>query len=150
MPGSDLSGLTGIQTQTPTRQIFLHLAPWQQAVFYVAGALSIAVFVWGFWRRVKKYRRGRAENRFDHLPRRLGRALVTILTNATVRRGEAFGGLAHTLILWGFLILFIGTCIVALDHDVPSVSVLVVAAVTWFNVTPAVYVLFAALPPKNT
>ncbi|MCA8955751.1 MAG: (Fe-S)-binding protein, partial [Planctomycetes bacterium] len=33
-------------------------------------------------------------------------------------RGDALGGWAHTLILWGFLVLFIGTCIVALDHDV--------------------------------
>src|SRR5688500_17577507 len=104
--------------QTPTREIFLHLAPWQQAVFYVLGGIAVVVFCYGFWLRVRKYRRGRAEDRFDHLGRRLWRAFLTILANTTVRKRERFGGLAHTLILWGFIVLFIGTCIVALDHDV--------------------------------
>src|SRR5438093_11621690 len=93
----------------PTREIFLHLATWMQAVFYATGLLAIATFCWGFWRRIRKYRRGRSENRFDHLGRRLGRALITILSNRTVRQGERFGGLAHTFILWGFVALFLGT-----------------------------------------
>jgi Fe-S oxidoreductase/nitrate reductase gamma subunit len=104
--------------QNPTREIFLNLSPWMLAVFYVAGAVAIAVFLYGFWLRWRKYKQGRPENRFDHLGRRLWRASLTILSNATVRKGERFGGAAHTLILWGFLMLFIGTCLVALDHDV--------------------------------
>ena len=104
-------------SEIPTREVFLHLAPWAQVVFYVLGGAASLVFVHGFWLRLQKYRKGRADPRFDHLGRRLGRALKVILSNATVRRGEAFGGAAHTLILWGFIALFIGTCIVALDHD---------------------------------
>ncbi|MDP6424038.1 MAG: 4Fe-4S dicluster domain-containing protein, partial [Planctomycetota bacterium] len=103
---------------TPTRTIFHNLAPWMQIAFYVLGALSIAIFCWGFWRRLRKYRRGRADSRFDQLGKRLWRASKTILTSATLRKNERFGGLAHAFILWGFIILFIGTCIVALDHDV--------------------------------
>jgi hypothetical protein len=106
------------QEPIPTREIFLNLSTWMQVVFYVASGIAIVIFCHGFWRRIRKYRRGRAENRFDHLPRRIIRAAVTILSNATVRKRERFGGLAHTLILWGFVVLFIGTCIVALDHDV--------------------------------
>lgn len=103
--------------ENPTREIFLHLAPWMQVTFYALSGIAIAVFVWGFWKRLRKYRSGRADNRFDHLGQRVLRAAGTILANTTVRKGEKFGGLAHTLILWGFLILFIGTCIVAFDHD---------------------------------
>jgi len=104
--------------QNPTREVFLHLAPWAQAVFYVVGGLASLVFVYGFWRRIAKYRRGRREDRFDRLGRRIARACLTILSNSTVRKGERLGGTAHTLILWGFVVLFIGTVIVAIDHDV--------------------------------
>ena len=109
--------LTAPQSAEPTREIFMHLPGWAQGVFYVTSGLACLIFAWGFWRRIKKYRRGRSENRFDNLGGRVYRAIVTILTNSTVRKGETLGGLAHTMILWGFLILFIGTCIVAIDHD---------------------------------
>ena len=103
--------------ENPTRDIFLHLPTWQQITFYVLGGASCVVFVHGFWRRIHKYRRGRSVDRFDGLAGRIWRATVTILTNSTVRRGDKLGGLAHAMILWGFIFLFIGTCIVALDHD---------------------------------
>lgn len=102
----------------PTREIFLHLGTLPQVLFYVLGAIATVCFLYGFWRRYKKYRKGRAENRFDRLWHRIRRALVVIITNATVRKGDRFGGIAHTLILWGFIILFIGTVLVAIDHDV--------------------------------
>ncbi len=134
------------QESPPTREIFLNLSTWMQVVFYVVSALAILVFCHGFWRRIQKYRRGRRENRFDHLPRRILRALFTILSNATVRKGERFGGLAHTLILWGFVVLFIGTCIVALDHDVLrffDVKLLQGGFYLWFSVVLDVFgVLF--------
>ena len=107
-----------LQALNPTREIFLHLPVWAQITFYVTSGLACVILLYGFWLRLKKYRSGRSENRFDQLGRRLARAAVTILTNATVRKGEPFGGAAHALILWGFIVLFIGTCIVALDHDV--------------------------------
>jgi Fe-S oxidoreductase/nitrate reductase gamma subunit len=103
--------------ENPTREVFLHLATWQQIVFYVVGGLASVTFVYGFWLRFRKYRKGRSDPRFDRLGQRIARAAGTILSNSTVRKGEGFGGIAHTLILWGFIALFIGTCIVAFDHD---------------------------------
>ena len=93
-----MSRLAPEEISNPTREIFLHLAAWQQVVFYVAGALASAIFVWGFWRRLAKYRKGRADNRFDRLGQRVLRAAKLIFSNATVRKGEPFGGLAHALI----------------------------------------------------
>ena len=102
----------------PTREIFLHLGTGPQIAFYVLGALACVIFIHGFWRRYRKYKKGRSENRFDDLYGRLRRAFVTIITNATVRKGDRFGGIAHSLILWGFIVLFIGTVLVAIDHDI--------------------------------
>ena len=78
--------------ENPTREIFLHLATWMQVAFYAVSAAAVLIFLYGFWRRLRKYRSGRAENRFDHLPSRIARAFVTILSNATVRKGERFAG----------------------------------------------------------
>ena len=47
--------------ENPTREIFLHLATWQQVVFYVVGGLASVTFVYGFWLRLRKYRRGRPD-----------------------------------------------------------------------------------------
>jgi Fe-S oxidoreductase/nitrate reductase gamma subunit len=133
------------QEQAPTREIFLNLPTWAQAVFYVLGGLACLIFVYGFWRRYKKYRRGRTENRFDHLGRRVARALVTILSNRNLRKREQLGGAAHNLIMWGFIVLFIGTCIVALDHDVLAwfdIKILRGGFYLWFS---AVLDVFGAL-----
>ncbi len=102
---------------TPHREVFLHLAPWMRYVFYLSAGLATAIFLYGFYRRLAKYRKGRSVNRFDDLPGRILKACGTILTNATVRQGDGLGGLAHTLILWGFIILLIGTAMVAVDYD---------------------------------
>ncbi|RMI25814.1 MAG: 4Fe-4S dicluster domain-containing protein, partial [Calditrichaeota bacterium] len=45
------------------------------------------------------------------------KAFRIMLTNATVFKRDAYAGAAHWMIFWGFVVLFIGTCIVALDHD---------------------------------
>lgn len=102
---------------TPTREIFLNLSGWMQAVFYVLGLAACAVFGYGAWRRIRKYRKGRADPRFDRLGARVKRAAKIIVSNATVRRGDAYAGLAHAFVFWGFTVLFIGTVLVAIDHD---------------------------------
>jgi Fe-S oxidoreductase len=105
--------------EVPTREIFRELTPTLQVSFYLLAAVFSAVFVYGFYRRVVKYRRGRsAEGRFTDLPARIARAFGTIGRNATIWHRDAYAGLSHTLIFWGFVVLFIGTCIVGLDHDI--------------------------------
>jgi len=101
----------------PTREIFAHFPFWLQLLFYaVAGAASLA-FLYGFYRRFQKYRRGRSVNRFDHLGQRLARALKIIAQNRTIFARDTYAGFSHFLIFWGFTFLFIGTVIVAIDHD---------------------------------
>ncbi|MFQ5628163.1 MAG: heterodisulfide reductase-related iron-sulfur binding cluster [bacterium] len=103
---------------TPTREIFLHFPAWMEITFYLVAAIALLIFLYGFFRRIQKYRKGRAENRFDHLARRVWRAKLKIMANSTIRKGDSFAGMAHFLILWGFTFLFIGTVIVAIDYDI--------------------------------
>lgn len=89
-----------------------------EASFYGIAFIASLVFLYGFFRRFQKYRKGRSVDRFDHLPRRIRRAIIAIMANSTVRKNDRFAGIAHFLIFWGFTFLFIGTTIVAIDYDI--------------------------------
>jgi Fe-S oxidoreductase/nitrate reductase gamma subunit len=114
-----------------TRPIFEGIGPAGEVVFYLLAAVSIGVFGWGVWRRVRKYRRGRPAGRratvrealFGHplrgVRRRSDRGSVAVVaSNVTVgRRGRAVGW-AHFGVFWGFIVLFVGTVILTIDYDV--------------------------------
>jgi len=101
----------------PTREVFRHFSLFMQIAFYIVSFSAIGVFVYGFYRRIAKYRKGRSDARFDNLAGRFMKAARIMATNATIFKRDAYAGWSHLLIFWGFVILFIGTCIVALDHD---------------------------------
>ncbi len=107
MPGSE-----------PTREIFRNFPVYMQVIFYLVSFFATAIFLYGFYKRIQKYRRGRPANRFNNLGQRIVRATLTVAKNATIWKRDAYAGLAHTLIFWGFIFLFIGTTIVFIDHDI--------------------------------
>ncbi len=102
-----------------TREVFENVATWEKGLFYGLALISTLVFLGGFGRRVRKYRRGRPAYRFDHLPRRIVRAVSRIYAQATVSRGKRNGivGVAHGAVMWGFTALLIGTTILAIDTE---------------------------------
>ncbi len=100
-----------------TREIFMNFPVWMQVVFYVIGLSTSAFFIYGFWLRIKKYRRGREAGRFNNLVGRFFKALGMMATNATIFKRDTYAGVAHWLIFWGFVVLFLGTVTVAVDHD---------------------------------
>lgn len=81
--------------------------------------LTLAAFVllgWGAWQRIKVYRKGRPLQRSDDLAGRFSTAFYQVLGQVRVTR-VAGAGTAHGLFFWGFLLLFIGTCLVGLQAD---------------------------------
>ncbi|MCB0641131.1 MAG: 4Fe-4S dicluster domain-containing protein, partial [Phaeodactylibacter sp.] len=88
-----------------------------EITFYVVGLATVAFFLYGFWIRYKKYRRGTDAGRFNNLVGRFFKALGVMATNRTVAKRDPYAGVAHWMIFWGFVVLFIGTVIVAFDHD---------------------------------
>jgi len=100
-----------------TRQTFEGLAAWEIAIWYGLVALSTAVLVFGCARLVMKYRRGRRLSPVEHPVRQMVRSAAAVLSHSTIRRRHPLAGLGHLLIFYGFVVLFIGTVILAFNDD---------------------------------
>ncbi len=100
-----------------TREIFRNFPLFLEIAFYIIAVVSMAIFAYGFFRRYKKYRRGRDAERFNHILKRFSKAAAIMAKNSTIFKRDSYAGFAHWLIYWGFIALLIGTAIVALDHD---------------------------------
>ena len=100
-----------------TREVFWNITHvW---LMYVLFAASLAIAVFGIYRRVARWRRGLAEtntNRFDRPRERIGLVLRHALAQGRTVR-DAHAGFIHTLIYAGFIILAAATTVVFLDYD---------------------------------
>jgi Fe-S oxidoreductase/nitrate reductase gamma subunit len=102
--------------ETAGREIFLNFGGGTKILFYLLATASIAIFTWGFYARIRKYRRGRPLARLDF--GRFIRALGDISSNRTIAKRNRVVGVAHFFALWGFVVLLIGTTIIAIDVDI--------------------------------
>jgi Fe-S oxidoreductase len=102
---------------TETRETFAGLSDWQIAAWYGLIAVSTAIFALGVILLVRKYRRGGGGIRFDRPLQRIGRAGHIVFTHAWIKRRVGVAGLAHAFVFYGFLVLFIGTGILAFQDD---------------------------------
>jgi hypothetical protein len=101
----------------PFRDTFWNVPAWAQYALYIGGAVAIAIFCYGFWQRFSLWRRGLPENRFDHIPQRV--QLVAKHALGQVRTlSQAYPGVMHAIMFWGFLALFMGTVLATIDWDV--------------------------------
>lgn len=76
----------------------------------------MAICLYGFYRRYRLWRTGQPENRFDRVGERIKSVLVNGFAHARILR-EAYPGLMHFLIFWGFLVMFVGTLIIMAQAD---------------------------------
>lgn len=102
-----------------TREVYQGIPEPVIAAFYVLIALTLAVFFYGLWRRVRKFRRGHGRSPLPlrELPRRLWRAFWTIASHTTIGRDDLYVRTAHFLTFWGFAALFIATAILTIEYD---------------------------------
>ncbi len=126
-----------------TREIFRHFPKWMELTFYIVAFSAIGIFLYGFYRRYKKYRRGRDSGRFNNLAGRFSSALKKMATHETISKRDAVAGWGHFLIFWGFIVLLIGTTIIAIDHDfleaVFGISILKGTFYKWFSLAMDVF-----------
>lgn len=96
----------------PFREVFFNIDA--QAAFYALASLATAIFAYGTARRWRFWRSGWREATSGGFDARL--VLGRVLLNTSFFRGDPVGGLTHMLIMWGFVVLFIGTVLSTLDH----------------------------------
>ncbi len=101
-----------------TREVFGNIAPWMRVVFFIMIAASIAVLVWQVAARALLWRKGQKggfERDWRVWSRRLGEYA---LAQKRVHR-KSLGALLHLLLFSGFVVLTIGTTLLAIAYDGP-------------------------------
>lgn len=114
-----------------TREVFRNSSFAAKLLFYLLSFGVIGLFLFGWWRRIRKYTRGRRSGRFAALlrgwvPSKQHRqgvraapvSFARVGGNVTVARGAPAVGLAHAAVFWGFTVLFLGTVTLTIDYDV--------------------------------
>lgn len=101
----------------PIRETFWNIPHWAEIAQYCLGFLTICVFGYGVYRRVKVWRLGQPEKRTD----RLGSRLVSVLEHGIGQfrlTQDIYAGVMHLAIFWGMVALFLGTILATVDWDV--------------------------------
>jgi Fe-S oxidoreductase len=101
-----------------TRVLFEDFAPSAVRLFYAISYAAIAVFLYGVYAQVRKYRRGAPAGIPLNLWPRLESMLEILLSHRMINRRDRKAGEAHRLIFYGFVLLFLGTAIITLDYDI--------------------------------
>jgi Fe-S oxidoreductase/nitrate reductase gamma subunit len=104
--------------KTVGREIMWNLSHFAAVLMYCLLGVVIIIFAWGLYERIGAYRRGRAEreNRLDNLWERTVDALRIGIGQRKVLERKV-GGLTHLAIYSAFIVLFIATCLVAVEYD---------------------------------
>jgi Fe-S oxidoreductase/nitrate reductase gamma subunit len=104
-------------SSVPFRDTFWNVPGWAQVLLYVGGAVAVAIFAYGLWQRMQLWRAGLPEDRFDHIPERVKLVAKHALGQARVL-SQAYPGIMHATMFWGFLALFMGTVLATVDYDI--------------------------------
>jgi Fe-S oxidoreductase/nitrate reductase gamma subunit len=102
-----------------TRETFWTIGPVGEAAFYFLAAVALLVFGVGVVDRVRRYARGTEDpvDRLSNLPGRVLTAAKLVATNEKQFDRDVYAGVMHTLVVWGFLTLLVGTTILGVDLD---------------------------------
>ena len=101
-----------------TRILFEAFTKAEVRLFYVLGYAAIAVFAYGVYVQVRKYRRGAPLALSGGVWRGLRSMTSAVLSHRTIARRDAAAGAAHRLIFYGFMLLFAGTATITLEYDI--------------------------------
>ncbi|MBI4245817.1 MAG: 4Fe-4S dicluster domain-containing protein [Candidatus Rokubacteria bacterium] len=101
----------------PFRDTFWNVPVWAQLLLYAGAVVALAVFAYGLGQRVRLWRAGGPERRCDRIPERVKLVALHALGQARTL-SQAYPGVMHATMFWGFLALFMGTVLATIDYDV--------------------------------
>ena len=101
-----------------TRVLFESFQPQAIHLFYAIGYVAIAIFMYGVYVQIRKYRRGAPDGSWGQLLNRFIDMIKMMASHRTLVRRDKSAGRAHGLIFLGFILLFIGTSVITLEYDI--------------------------------
>jgi Fe-S oxidoreductase/nitrate reductase gamma subunit len=101
-----------------TREVFGNIAPWMRAVFFGMIAVSIAWPIWQIWARARLWRKGQNAGVEQNWMVRIEQLIIYALGQKRVYR-KSLGAFLHLLLFSGFVVLTIGTTLLAIAYDGP-------------------------------
>ncbi|MEO6036582.1 MAG: heterodisulfide reductase-related iron-sulfur binding cluster [Verrucomicrobiota bacterium] len=116
----------------PTRETFGNIPHSSQLVFYFLTVVTMVIFAYGIWRRFKLWRKGVTvgwkdlivgglQQSWARIKPPAQRLLVEGLGQKRVR-GHGLAGPMHIVMFAGFMILFLGTTMLEIDHLSSGIS----------------------------
>ncbi len=100
------------------RPTFWNIPEWLQITLYVLALVSIAFFFYGFWLHIRFWRRGHGAFSVDSIPQRLKNFLTFGVATRQVVSENQPAGFMHLNLMWGMIILFVGTALATIDWDI--------------------------------
>lgn len=117
---------------SPTRETFGNIPHSSQVIFYCLTVLAMAIFAYGIWRRYRLWRRGVPANLWPGVGANLKRlwaraqpSVKRLLVEGLGQKrvwGRGLPSWAHALLFAGFMILFLGTTMLEIDHLAAGLS----------------------------
>ncbi len=101
-----------------TRQVFGNIAPWMRVVFFAMIALSMGWMAWQLERRRRLWRKAQRLGTERDWRIWIERLTVYALAQKRVHK-KTLGALMHLLLSSGFIVLAIGTTLLAIAYDGP-------------------------------
>ena len=105
---------------TPHRIIYWQIGSTAHWIFYALAAITVAVFLAGMASYIRVWKKKAPSGGVSFSTDKLKRALLDTFLGLRLFQGEIAAGTMHLLIFWGFLILFIGTVLMAAHEYVVS------------------------------
>jgi Fe-S oxidoreductase/nitrate reductase gamma subunit len=100
------------------REIFWNV-PLAPFFFYPLGAIAVALIIYALVKRIKLWRIGKPENRWDNLGKRIWNFIVEGVVDGVIHRRffrEWYPGLMHFLLFIGGILLLVGTALDVVNH----------------------------------
>lgn len=110
--------MIALDVQTTTRQVFVNIAPWMRIVFFIMITASMLVMAWQLEKRRRLWRTGERPGFTRDWRVWLQRLTVYALAQKRVHK-KSLGALLHLLLSSGFIVLAIGTTLLAIAYDGP-------------------------------
>ncbi|NIM98755.1 MAG: 4Fe-4S dicluster domain-containing protein [candidate division Zixibacteria bacterium] len=102
-----------------TREIFWNVGTWARWPVYGLGLIVVVIFVLGLAKRIRLWRIGKPENRYDRIGKRIWSFVSSGLLHRRILK-EAYPGITHLFLFWGFLILLLGTILIFIQEDITA------------------------------